>query len=92
MNLPFIERRNFKAYHEVMHFLSNNPSPAEIDQFQLSAQARQQARDLLARERTGGLTNAEAQELDFYVELGDFLGILRAKAQLELCKEENPLP
>lgn len=93
VNLPLVERRDFNAYNEVMHFLSNNPSPAQIAHFQLSAQARQRASDLLSRERTDDLTDAEAQELDFYVELGDFLGILRAKAQLELCKEDNtPYP
>ena len=30
------------------------------------------------------LTATEAKELDFYVELGDFLGLLRAKALLYL--------
>jgi hypothetical protein len=41
----------------------------------------------LAKEREQGLTASEAKELDFYTELGDFLGILRAKAMLHLQDE-----
>lgn len=81
---PFAETTNLKAYNEVMDFLVSGPSPSQILQFQLSAEARQRASNLLQKERGQGLTNTEAQELDFYVELGDFLGILRAKAQLQL--------
>lgn len=80
--LPFAETANLKAYNEVMDFLASGPSLSAILQFQLSSEARQRASNLLEKERTQGLTDAEAQELDFYVELGDFLGILRAKAQL----------
>ncbi|MFZ4663698.1 MAG: hypothetical protein ACOYNY_42240 [Caldilineaceae bacterium] len=82
--LPFAETVNLQAYHEVMDFLASGASPSAILQFQLSSEARQRASNLLEKERTQGLTDAEAQELDFYVELGDFLGILRAKAQLQL--------
>jgi len=81
--LPFIEAANLKAYDEVMDFLVSGPSSAQFLQFQLSIEARQRASELLQKDRDQGLTPAESQELDFYVELGDFLGILRAKAQLQ---------
>lgn len=87
--LPFAESVNLKAYNEVMDFLASGPSPSEILHFQLSVEARQRASSLLQKERTQGLTETEAQELDFYVELGDFLGILRAKAQLQF--QDKPL-
>ena len=80
--LPFAEAATLKAYDEVMDFLASGPSPFAILQFQLSAEARQRASTLLQKDRTQGLTDTETQELDFYVELCDFLGILRAKAQL----------
>lgn len=66
-----------------MDFLVSGPSSAQLLQFQLSIEARQRASELLQKDRDQGLTPAESQELDFYVELGDFLGILRAKAQLQ---------
>jgi hypothetical protein len=80
--LPFAEAANLRAYDEVMDFLASGPSLSAILQFQLSAEARQRASTLLQKDRMQGLTTTESQELDFYVELGDFLGILRAKAQL----------
>ena len=82
--LPFAEAANFKAYDEVLDFLAGGPSPIQILQFQLSAEARQRASMLLQKDREQGLADDEEQELDFYVALGDFLGILRAKAQLQL--------
>jgi hypothetical protein len=82
--LPMAETGALKAYNEVMDFLSRGPAPVEIVQFQLSEEARQRARELLIKEREDSLTASESQELDFYVELGDFSGILRAKAQVQL--------
>ena len=82
--LPTIETRELQAHNEVLDFLSRGPSATEIVQFQLSEEVRKQAQTLLAKERTQSLTITETKELDFYVELGDFLGILRAKAQLQL--------
>lgn len=87
---PFAETTNLQAYHEVIDFLGSGPSSFEILNFQLSEAARQRASSLLQKERTQGLTDSEAQELDFYVELGDFLGILRAKAQLKLQAKQQP--
>lgn len=87
--LPLPEAANAKVYDEVLNFLASGPSPAEILQFQLSAEARQRANLLLQKDRAQGLTDVESQELDFYVALGDFLGILRAKAQLQL---QNSIP
>lgn len=82
--LPLPDAAHTKAYDEVLNFLASGPAPAEILQFQLPTEARQRASLLLQKARTQGLTDAENQELDFYVALGDFLGILRAKAQLQL--------
>ena len=81
---PLSETGELRAYNEVMEFLTSGPSVKEMAEFQLSAEAQDRAQVLLAKEREEGLTAAEAQELDFYVELGDFLGILRAKALLRL--------
>jgi hypothetical protein len=82
--LPLDDSEELTAYQEVLEFLSSGPSVAEIAAFQLSAQARERARDLVEQNKAESLTLAENKELDFYVTLGDFLGVLRAKAQLHL--------
>jgi len=82
--LPAAETGELQAYNEVLEFLTSGPSATEIAQFRLSSEAQQQAQTLLRKEREQSLTAAEAKELDFYIELGDFLGILRAKALLRL--------
>jgi hypothetical protein len=82
--LPPLETGGMRAYNEVIGFLASGPSVGEIAQFKLSDEIRQRASTLLAKERAQGLTEDEAKELDYYVDLGDFLGILRAKAQLQL--------
>lgn len=82
--LPLLEIGGLQAYNEVMEFLASGPSVSEIAQFKLSDQTRQRASSLLAKERAQGITEDEAKELDYYVDLGDFLGILRAKSQLQL--------
>jgi hypothetical protein len=82
--LPIAETGELKAYDEVLEFLSSGPSATDIAQFRLSDGAQQRAQLLLVKDKDQGLTASEARELDFYVELGDFLGILRAKALLHL--------
>ncbi|MEZ4711580.1 MAG: hypothetical protein R3A44_30580 [Caldilineaceae bacterium] len=80
--LPPLPTSEFAAYEEILNFLSSGPTPAQIVEFRLSDTSQERARWLLAKERGQGLSDDETQELDYYVELGDFLGILRAKAQL----------
>lgn len=80
--LPVAETEDLEAYNEVLEFLTGGPSAAEIAQFRLSAKSRHRAQTLRTQEEEQGLTAAEAKELDFYIELGDFLGLLRAKALL----------
>ncbi|MBI1877977.1 MAG: hypothetical protein HYR94_07090 [Chloroflexi bacterium] len=85
--LPMTETGELQAYNEVLEFLTGGPSAAEIAQFRLSSESRHRAQTLLTQEKERELTAAEAKELDFYIELGDFLGLLRAKALLHLQSE-----
>jgi hypothetical protein len=82
--LPMPETQALQVYEEVLDFLTSAPSLTEIVNFQLPDNARQRAKSLVEKEKAQRLSGAETSELDFYVELGDFLGILRAKAQLQL--------
>ena len=86
---PLTETLGYGAHGEVIEFLSSGPSAAEITRFQLSDAGRERARELMMQQRERELTEAEVKELDFYVELGDFLGLLRAKALLHLKKQDN---
>lgn len=82
--LPTTETPIVQAYNELMDFLASGPTPGEITEFCLPVTVMQRAQFLLDKGRTQALTDAEEQELDAHVALGDFLGILRAKAQLKL--------
>ena len=83
--LPKAATVDLEAYNEVFNFLLSSPTANEIVQFRLSGNSIQRATDLLAKQRSiHGLTLAEDRELDAYVELGDFMDILRAKAMLQM--------
>lgn len=82
--LPTIETPILQTYNEIMDFLAGGPTPTEIVQFRLPEAVLQRVHALLDKEREQPLTESEAQELDAHVALGDFLGVLRAKAQLKL--------
>lgn len=86
---PSSETTVARAYDEIMDFLASGPSPHEIIQFRLSDEIVRQAQMLLEKERTNQLSDEETKELDAHVALGDFLGILRAKAQLKLQPYTN---
>ena len=88
--LPATETGELQAYNEALAFLSSGPSAAEIARFHLSPEAQHRAQTLLVKERGQGLTVTEAKELDFYVELGDFLGLLQARALLRLQGDATP--
>lgn len=81
--LPVANIGEMQAYNEVIDFLLSSPSPSEVVKFKLSEHAQKRAKALLQKQNMQNLTPAEEKELDFYVELGDFLGILRAKAQIQ---------
>ena len=61
-----------------------NRSPIQIVQFRLSDEIIQHVQLLLDKEREAPLSDVDAKDLDAHGALGDFLGILRAKAQLKL--------
>ena len=52
---------------------------AQIVEFHLSPKAQQRAQMLMRKEKEQGLTATEVEELDFYIELGDFLGSISCR-------------
>ena len=68
------------AYNEVIEFLGRGATPQEIAEFRLSATAKARASALLNKNKEGTLTPAEEAELDSYVELEEFMGLLKVQA------------
>lgn len=90
--LPPTETPIAQTYNEVMDFLAGGPTPFEIIQFRLPDHTTERVQLLLDKERDQRVTDAEAEELDAHVALGDFLGVLRAKAQLHAPTVINKSP
>jgi len=69
-----------KAYEEVAEFIARR-GPREVAEFRPSAEALGRARELLAREKAGGLTPEERRELDHYENLELLMNLARARAR-----------
>ena len=68
------------AFEEVLDFLMTQPTPLEIWNFQVSETAQQRLRELLDRNREGGLNEIETDELDSYEELDRLMQMLKIRA------------
>lgn len=72
------------AYNEVIEFLGRGATAQEIADFRLSSTAQNRARSLLDKNKAGALTPAEEAELDSYIELEEFMGLLKIQALRQL--------
>lgn len=68
------------AHEEVLDFLITQPTPLEIWNFKVSEKAQQRLRELLDRNREGGLNESETDELDSYEELDRLMQMLKIRA------------
>ena len=66
--------------HEVIAFLAGGPAPREIIAYRPPSARLERARELLARNRSGSLTVAEAAELDEYEAVDSFVTLVKAEA------------
>ena len=69
-----------QAYIEVLDFLVQSPTPAEIISFKISPQCQKRLENLLEKNREGILTTEEMAELDIYQQLEDLMILLKARA------------
>ena len=60
------------------------PAAKALLKMKFNPRARKRINDLSARAQQGALTEAQADELDFYLNLGSLLTILHSKARLAL--------
>ena len=72
------------AYNEVIEFLGRGATAQEIAEFRLSSTAQARAKALLDKNKEGILTPAEEAEIDSYIELEEFMGLLKVQALRQL--------
>ncbi len=76
------------AYTEVIEFLGRGATAEEIVNFRLSAAAQATAQALLAKNKADALTPPEERELDLYIELENFMALLKNQARQQLTLAE----
>lgn len=74
----------FRVYEEFVDFIAAGPSSELVGAFQPSEANRQRTLELVAREKTTGLTSAETSELGHYVQLEHIMRLAKARARMRL--------
>jgi hypothetical protein len=67
-------------YREITEFLSNSPA-TEIIAFKISPPAQERLEELLYKNREEVLNPEERAELDTYLQLSEWISILKARAR-----------
>lgn len=76
-----------RAYEEVIEFIASGTSPRGVAEYRPSDEARARVADLLAREKTTGLTSEETGELQSYLHLEHIMRLAKARARQHLAAE-----
>ena len=75
-----------RTYDELVDFIAAGPSSERVASFQPSEACRQHVLDLLAREKSTGLSPLETSELDHYLQLEHLMRLAKAHAR------QRPMP
>lgn len=70
-----------RAYDEIIDFIATGTSPEAVADYRPSVETRARVADLLAREKSSGLTPAEAFELQSYLHLEHIMRLAKARAR-----------
>ena len=70
-----------KAYEEVIDFIAAGSSSVAVAQFTPSQATMERVADLIAREKTMGITLEESKELEYYLQLEHIMRLAKAKAR-----------
>jgi hypothetical protein len=76
-----------RAYEEIVEFLAAGTSPREVAEFRPSEAVRGRVAELLAREKTTGLTPDENSELQSALHLEHLMRLAKARARRHLAAE-----
>jgi hypothetical protein len=70
-----------KAYEEVIDFIAAGSSPRAVADFRPSEPARARVAELVAREKTDGLSADEKAELEYALQLEHIMRLAKARAR-----------
>ena len=76
-----------QAYEEVVDFIAAEVSPQHLIDFHPSDATKMRVADLIAIEKTAGLSVEEASELDRYLQLEHVMRLAKARVQQTLSYE-----
>lgn len=76
-----------RAYEEVVDFIAAGTSPEGVVAFRASEATRERVWDLVAREKTMGLSSEETAELDQYLQVEHIMRLAKARARQHLAHE-----
>lgn len=76
-----------RAYEEIIDFIAAGTSPRDIVAFKPSEIAKARVADLIAREKTTGLSPDETAELNDYLRLEHIMRLAKARARTHLVHE-----
>lgn len=68
----------------ISNFLGSAPTLEEIVAFKLPEALEERALELLARNRSGKLTDNERAEMDEFTRMGHFMNMVKLQARLKL--------
>ena len=69
-----------RAYEEIVDFIAAGSTPEEVVAFSPSAQAKERIAELIAQQKTAGLSPEEASELQHFLELEHIIRLAKARA------------
>jgi len=75
-----------RAYDEIVDFISSGTTPSTVAHFEASAATKEYVAGLIQKEKTIGLTAAEASELDHFSKLEHLMRLAKARARV-LCPQ-----
>ena len=75
-----------RAYDEFVDFIASGPSPVAVAQFQVSQATKDRVAELIAREKSSGLTAEETADLDHFMHLEHAMCLAKAKARSNCLK------
>ena len=72
-------------FDEILEFLASTPSPEHIIAYEPPEALQQRLSDLLAKNRSGHLSEAEQVELDEFLRMNRFMSRLKIKARQKIA-------
>lgn len=75
-----------RAYEEVVDFIAAGTTPQSVAYFNASQDTKARVEDLIRKEKSTGLLQEEASELNDYLQLEHLMRMAKARARVVLGK------